>query len=591
MNRFRLRGAALAALLFLPLACARPEAPAPIVAPSGLGSVPDDWFFELHGPVARGMNGAVASDDSIATAVGLHVLRDLGGNAVDAAVATAFALAVTYPEAGNIGGGGFMVVRLADDRVAALDFREEAPGRATRDMFLDPDGTLSDRSLWSHQASGVPGAVAGLWEAHREFGSLPWAALVEPAIRLAEEGFAVNDRFGRIIANSRDRFEKYPYSMALLFGDDGQPPAAGEVWRNPDLASTLRRVAAQGRDGFYRGETADLIVAEMERGGGLISHQDLAGYQPEWREPVRFSYRGHTVLSMPPASSGGITIGMMATILSAWDIGSLGWNSPQAIHLLTEAMRRAFADRNHYLGDPDHVDIPRERLLSSDYATLRRASIEQGRATPSAQLQPGPAVNIGNEGDHTTHFSVVDDEGNAVALTTTVNFLYGSGVSIEGAGFFMNNEMDDFAAQPGSPNAFGLVQGEANAVAPGKRPLSAMTPTIVVAPDGTTRMVTGARGGPRIITATFQVISNVLDFGLELPAAVAAPRLHHQHLPDELNLEPNGYHEATIAALRAMGHEVEIGGSGVAPTLLRAADGAWTGMSDPRASGGKAMAY
>ncbi|HEX6587628.1 MAG TPA: gamma-glutamyltransferase [Longimicrobiales bacterium] len=585
MIRTLLRPGALALTLLL-VACRAGD-----VQPVAIDTrVPEAWPYDLSAPVASGLNGAVASDDSIASAVGISILR-AGGNAVDAAVATAFALAVTYPEAGNLGGGGFIVLRMADGTTAALDFREKAPAGATRDMFIGADGEVDENlSLWSHRASGVPGSVQGLWSVHQRFGELPWRDVVAPAIRLAREGFVVNERFSAIAEGHRNRFEPHAASMAYML-PDGAAPAAGAHWSIPDLAETLERIAEDGADGFYRGRTADLIVAEMQRGGGLITHEDLQAYTAEWREPVRFEYRGHTVLSMPPASSGGITLGIIGNILSGYDLGAMGWRSPDAIHVTGEAMRRAFADRNHYLGDPAFVDVPREMLLSDAHARELRASIDLQRATPSMRVTPTRTVGMSNEGRETTHLSVADTDGNAVALTTTVNFLYGSGIAIPGAGFFMNNEMDDFASKPGSPNAFGLVQGEANAIEPGKRMLSAMSPTIVLAASGTPLLITGGRGGPLIISETWQVISNVLDFGLQLPAAVSAPRIHHQHLPDELMMEANGFSESLVAALEARGHTVDRGGSGMSPSILRAGD-TWTATGDPRGrTTGVAAAY
>ena len=577
---------AFAAVALFALGACRPEAPRPVAIDT---AVPAEWPFRLDATAPAGVNGAVASDDSIATAVGMSILR-AGGNAMDAAVATAFALAVTYPEAGNLGGGGFIVLRMADGTSAALDFREKAPLAATRDMFIGADGEVDeDLSLWSHKASGVPGAVMGLWTAHQRFGSLPWRDVVAPAIRLAREGFPVNQRFGQVIERNRERIEPHSASVAYLL-TGGRPPAAGETWRNEDLAATLERIAADGPDGFYRGETADLIVAEMHSGGGLISHQDLASYTAEWRDPVVFEYRGHRILSMPPASSGGITLGIIANVLSGYDLRALGWRSPETIHLTAEAMRRAFADRNHYLGDPAFVDVPRDMLLSDEHARALRASIDRSRATPSMDVLPARRVGMANEGRETTHLSVADGAGNAVALTTTVNFLYGSGIAVRGAGFFLTNEMDDFASKPGSPNAFGLVQGEANAIEPGKRMLSAMSPTIVLDANGQPMLVSGGRGGPYIISETWQVISNVLDFGLQLPAAVAAPRIHHQHLPDELVMEGRGFSESLTQALAARGHTIDVGGSGMSPTLLRV-NGVWTAAADPRANGGWAAAY
>ena len=533
-----------------------------------------------------GRNGMVVSDDSIASEVGMRILR-AGGNAIDGAVATAFALAVTYPEAGNLGGGGFLVARFSDGRDAALDFREIAPAAATRDMYIDEKGNVAPTSLTGHLASGVPGAVAGLYEAHSRHGKLPWRDVIAPAIALAENGFAVNARFARI-TKSDERLARFAGSSAL-FIPNGKPIEAGDHWRNLDLAATLRRIADRGRDGFYKGETADLIVAEMKRGGGIITHADLAGYQPKWREPIRFNYRDHRVIAMAPASSGGITLAVMANILEGYDLRANGPATAATIHLIAEASRRAFADRNHFLGDPDVVKIPTATLISDAYAARQRATIAQNRATPSLDVRPG--LGEATESSETTHLSVVDAQGNAVALTTTINELFGSAVTISGAGFLMNDEMDDFSAKPGSPNLFGLVQGEANAIAPGKRMLSAMTPTIVVAPNGQTLLVTGARGGPRIISAVFQVMSYVIDHGLPINEAMEAPRVHHQHLPDVLYHEKGALTPEEIADLTARGHKVQErpGSVGSANSIMRVGN-MWIGAPDPR-SGGTAKGY
>lgn len=539
---------------------------------------------DIAGPeVATGQHGMVASDAPLATAVGVRVLQD-GGNAIDAAVATAFALAVVYPEAGNIGGGGFLLARLRDGNKVALDFREVAPGNATRDMYLDADSNVTSKSLVGHLASGVPGSVAGLWEAHQQYGSKPWRELLQPAIGFAQNGFIVDDRLSRAIA-ADERLRTFPASAKLLLRD-GSAPMPGTRLDNPDLAATLRRIAEQGRDGFYKGETADLIVAEMQRGGGLITHEDLAKYQPRWRRPVTFLYRGHQVISMAPASSGGITLAIMANILDGYNLRALGPSSAQRYHLIAEASRRAFADRNHFLGDPDFVKIPVEKLISPQYAEEWRATISRDRATPSLSLKAGIPKG---EPAQTTHFSIVDARGNAVGLTTTINELHGSAITVTGAGFLLNDEMDDFTSKVGAANMFGLVQGEANAIAPGKRMLSAMTPTIVVDRAGKTLLVTGARGGPRIISAVFQIVSNVLDHEMTLPHAVSAPRIHHQHLPDTLFYE-SGVDETALAALRQAGHiTLRRGSIGSAPTILRVGD-QWTGMADTR-SGGAARGY
>ena len=533
-----------------------------------------------------GRNGVVVSDDSIASEVGLAILR-AGGNAVDAIVATAFAMAVTYPEAGNIGGGGFIVARFADGRDVSLDFREVAPKAATRNMYIDEKGDVAPTSLTGHLASGVPGAVAGLHAMHKRYGRLTWRDVVAPAIELANRGFAVNPRFARI-AKSDERLAQFPASAAL-FLPNGRPIEAGTLWRNPDLAQTLRRIADRGPDGFYKGETADLIVAEMKRGGGIITHEDLASYEAKWRDPIRFDYRGHRVISMAPASSGGITLAIMANILEGYDLRASGPATATTVHLVAEASRRAFADRNHYLGDPDVVTIPTSTLLSEEYAAKQRATIAAQRATPSAEIRPG--LGTISEGDHTTHMSVVDKEGNAVALTTTINELFGSAVTITGAGFLMNDEMDDFSAKPGSPNMFGLVQGEKNAIAPGKRMLSAMTPTIVVAPNGQTLLVTGGRGGPRIISAVFQIMSFVIDHQMPIDKAMEGPRIHHQHLPDAIYHERGALDETEIAALKAMGHTVQErqGSVGSGNSILRVGN-TWIGAPDPR-SGVTARAY
>ena len=587
MTGIRFRPMIATAALACGLVACRAETPAPRVIDT---AIPQSWPHSLTAAVPTGVNGAIASDDSVASEIGLAILRQ-GGNAIDAAVATAFALAVTYPEAGNLGGGGFMVIRTADGTTAALDFREEAPAAATRDMFLNAEGNVDEnQSLWSHRSSGVPGAVAGLHAAHARFGRLPWCDVLAPAIRVAREGFVVNSRFASLIADRMDeRFGPYPGSLAIV-APGGVVPTTGSVWRNPDIAAVLERIAQHGPADFYTGRTADLIVAEMQRGGGLITHADLAAYAPRWRDPIVFDYRGHTVVSMPPASSGGITVGIMANIVEGWDLNALGWRSPDALHVIGEAMRRAFADRNHYMGDPDFVDIPTARLLSDEHAAAHRATIRMDRATPSMDVLPGRETGPEREGMETTHVSVADREGNAVAFTTTVNFLYGSGIAVTGAGFFLNNTMDDFASKPGTPNAFGLVQGEANAIAPRKRALSAQTPTIVLDASGQPFIITGGRGGPHIITRTFETIVNVIDYDLALPAAIAAPRIHHQHLPDQLGLETGGFDESLADALRARGHDVVAGGSGVGPTLVRR-DGAWTAAADPRVVGGWAAAY
>jgi gamma-glutamyltranspeptidase/glutathione hydrolase len=560
------------------------SSPAPSDGPAPI-KVPETWTYR-DPVVATGARAMVVTDAPLATRVGVEVLQK-GGNAMDAAVAVAFALAVVYPEAGNLGGGGFLVTRAADGQTAALDFRETAPLAASRDMYLDSAGNVTDRSITGHLASGVPGSVAGLRAAHERFGSLPWSSLLEPAIALATNGFTVDGDFAESVNDAAERLRRFDASAAL-FLPAGSPLVEGQQWQNPDLAAVLRRVAERGPAGFYEGETADLIVAEMKRGGGLITREDLKRYQPRWRNPLITEYRGHKILSMPPASSGGITLGLIAGVLEGFDLKQSGWHSADAIHLITEAMRHAFADRNATLGDPDFVDIP-AYLTDAAYMASVRASIRPDRATPSSEVKPGMGRIA--ESNHTTHFSIVDSAGNAVALTTTINELYGSAVTVTGAGFLLNDEMDDFTAKPGVPNMFGLVQGTSNAIEPGKRMLSAMAPTIVLAPDGSPLLITGARGGPRIISAVFQILSNVVDFGMDVGDAVYAPRVHHQHLPDVLYYEAGGIDSTTIAALSARGHTLQAfnGYIGNAPTILRRG-GEWRGIPDPR-QGGLAAGY
>jgi len=550
---------------------------------------PEGWAFGVNDAPVSADNGMVVSTDEYASQAGVDVLR-AGGNAVDAAIAVQFALAVVNPEAGNIGGGGFMVLRTAEGQTAAIDYREKAPLAATRDMYLDEAGNLTDKSVVGHLAAGVPGTVSGMWEVHQRYGTMEWADLLEASVRLAD-GFRVRPRFlNSLSATMVEALTAFPASAAQFLPRDGQPPLVGDTLRQPDLAATLRRIQVEGPDGFYRGRTADLIVAEMQRGGGIISHEDLATYQAAWRDPIAFTYRGHTVLSMPPSSSGGATMAEMANILEGYDLGSMGFGSPEMVHLYAEAWRRAYADRNHYLADPDFIDMPLERMTSRAYAAERASTISLTAATASSEVGPGMEGGP-DEGENTTHFSIVDSDGNAVSVTTTINSWYGSKVTVTGAGFVLNNEMDDFAAKPGTPNQFGLVQGENNAVGPGKRMLSAMTPSIVLAPDGELRMVTGTPGGSTIITTVFQTIANVLDHGMNVVQAVNAPRVHHQHLPDQIFYEANGLTPATVAALEAMGHTVveRDGISGDVQAIL-IVDGVLTAWSDPR-RGGVAIGY
>ena len=545
-------------------------------------------------PATYGARGMVSTTDRIASEIGAEVIRR-GGNAVDAAIATHFALAVVNPEAGNIGGGGFMIVRMADGRTAALDFREKAPLRATRDMYLESDGKAADRSIIGHLASGVPGSVAGMWAAHQKFGSLPWVELVQPAVNLAE-GLVVHQRLAASLREYASQLQKFP-ATAGAFLIDGHAPRVGERLVQRNLAQTLRRIAADGSDGFYRGRTAELIEAEMRRGGGIITRDDLAKYEAVWREPISFQYRDQTVLSMPPPSSGGATIAEILNILEGYDLQRFGYLSADHIHVWTEAVKRAYADRNAYLADPDFVVQPTAKMISDAYAGQRRADIRMDRDTPSADVRPGLAIapvsptTARREGENTTHYSVVDAAGNAVSVTTTLNSLYGSLVTVEGAGFLLNNEMDDFATRPGAGNQFGLVQGEANAIQSGKRMLSSMTPIMLLDRDGKARLVTGTPGGATIITTMAQIISNVVDFGMDVASATGAPRLHHQHLPDVLSFEHAGLPLAVQQALRSRGHTVQerTGYQGDTQSIQMFSNGMLIGVADPR-RGGAAVA-
>jgi len=542
---------------------------------------PEGWRYSVDDRPVLAVNGMVSTAEDNATRVGLDVL-ERGGNAVDAAVAVSFALAVTLPRAGNIGGGGFMVLRDAEGRAWSLDYREQAPGAAHRDMYLDEEGELTDRSVLGHLAAGVPGAVKGLWEAHQRFGTVPWSDLLDPAVELAG-GFEVSEELARSIRGSQRSLSLYDATREI-FLPGGEPPRPGSIFRQPDLARTLARIRDQGPDGFYRGETADLIVAEMERGGGIITHEDLESYEAAWREPVTFTYRGYTIHSMPPSSSGGATLALMANILESHDLASKGWQTAETVHLMTEAWKRAYSDRNQVLADPDFVDVPLERMVSKEYAIERGADVRPGRVTPSDEIGPGLEVA---ESENTTHFSIVDREGNAVAVTTTINSSYGNKVTVQGAGFLLNNEMDDFAAKPGFPNQFGLVQGEQNAIEPGKRMLSAMTPTVVENPDGELFFVTGTPGGSTIITTVFQTIVNVVDFGMSLSQAVNAPRVHHQHLPDEIRYENHGLDASVVEELEGMGHTLveRPGTSGNVQAIMVLPDGTLAGWADLRLGG------
>ncbi len=536
----------------------------------------------------RAYHGIVVSDDPIAAHVGVEILRH-GGNAVDAAVAVAFTMAVTYPEAGNLGGGGFMVVRLANGTTETIDFREKAPAAATKNMYLDEHGNfLPEKSTYGHLSVGVPGSVAGLLFALEKFGTMKRADVLQPAVTFAEDGYTLTYEMAEKFKHVIPELSKFSGSMKQ-FTHNGAPYAEGDLFKQPDLAATLRRIQKDGRDGFYSGETADMIVAEMKRGGGLISKEDLLNYKPVLRDPVRGTYRGYEIISMGSPSSGGTALIQTLNILEGYNLQSFGWNSAHEIHVLAEAMRRVFADRAEFLGDADFVKIPLQWLLSKKYADERRATIDSLMATPSSAVSHG--IPPAHESDQTTHFSVIDKEGNCVSVTTTLNGLFGSKVVVEGAGFLLNNEMDDFSAKPGAPNMFGLVGGTANAIAPNKRMLSSMSPTIVLK-DGKPFMVLGARGGSRIISSVAQVIVNVIDFGMNIQEAVDAPRIHQQWLPDIIFSEQHGLSPDTVEKLKAMGYDVDIHSYSaiVNAVLLDEKDGVLFGAPDARGSG-EAVGY
>ena len=497
---------------------------------------------------------AVSCAHPLASAVGEDILR-AGGNAVDAAVAVQFALAVVYPRAGNIGGGGFMVIRLNSGEAAALDYRERAPAAASRDMYLDAEGDPIDSlSRSGHWSVGVPGTVAGMVTAHERYGSLDWSQLVQPAIELARAGFRLSATEAERFQEYREEFLRYHADESVFLKEQWRP---GDLLVQTDLAESLERIRDQQAAGFYEGRTAELLVAEMQRGGGLITTTDLQEYRAVWREPIRGTYHNYELLSMPPPSSGGVALAQLLQISDNFPLASHGFHSPAAIHLMAEAERRVYADRANYLGDPDFVAIPLDTLLNEEYLRRRMAGFDPLRAGTSDSIQAGSFLMP--ESFETTHTSVVDGERNAVSVTTTLNLNFGSKVLVQGGGFFLNDEMDDFSAKPGTPNYFGLVGAEANAIAPGKRMLSSMSPTIVTR-EGELFLVLGAPGGSTIITAVYQVFLNIAAFGLPADEAVDAGRFHHQWLPDQIRVEEDALPEATIQALRDLGHEVEVRG-------------------------------
>jgi len=550
-------------------------AAAPASAPPISYGVDSDTFHPV-----KAQHGMVASVDAMATQVGVDILRQ-GGNAVDAAIAVGFALAVTHPQAGNLGGGGFMLLRTASGRTAAIDFREMAPARASRDMFLDKQGNADSKlSLTSHLASGTPGTVAGFALAAKKYGTLSLRTLLAPAIKLARDGIIVNDALADDLATyGKENLINHATSRAIFYKADGRPYQKGDRLVQKNLARSLQLIAQQGADAFYTGRIADEIAGEMAQHGGLIGKADLAAYRAVERKPVSGTYRGYEVFSMPPPSSGGIHIVQILNILENFDLAKWGFGSADAMQVMAEAEKYAYADRSEYLGDPDFVKVPQQALTSKAYARTLAQQIDVSKARPSSEIKPGKLAPY--ESNQTTHFSVVDKAGNAVAVTYTLNTYFGSGIVAGNSGILMNNEMDDFSAKPGTPNVYGLVGGEANAIQPAKRPLSSMSPTIV-AKEGKTWLVTGSPGGSRIITTVLQMVVNSIDFGMNVAEATNAPRFHHQWLPDQLRVE-KGFSPDTLRLLEAKGQHVKVlPAMGSTQSIMIGPDGMRYGASDPR---------
>ncbi len=557
---------------------------------AGYASQPIINYASLAQPVWA-QHGMVSSQQAIATKIGVDILKQ-GGNAIDAAVAVGFTLAVTLPRAGNLGGGGFMLVHLAEkNQTIAIDYREMAPSQAFRDMYLNEDGSVDkNRSRFHGLAVGVPGTVKGLVEALQQYGSMSLQQVLKPAIQLAAEGFEVDHDLAKSLQHSTERLKRWPATAKVFFHADGTAYQEGEIFKQPDLANTLKNIAADGVNSFYQGDTAEKIVTAVNHAGGSMQLDDLKNYQVKFRQPVSGTYRGYEIKSMPPPSSGGTHIIQILNIMEQQNISDMGHNSAETIHFMTEAMRRAYADRSEYLGDPDFVNVPLNKLTDKQYARKLYQQINPDKASLSSKIKPG----LGNfpESPQTTHFSVVDRQGNAVANTYTLNFSYGSGLLADGTGVLLNNEMDDFSAKPGVANAYGLIGGDANAVEARKRPLSSMSPTIVFKPDShDIYLVTGSPGGSRIITTTLQIISNVIDHQMNIAEATLASRFHHQWLPDKLTLE-KGFSLDTIKLLQQKGHQIDASrwAMGSTQSILKVDDG-WTGASDQRQSGTLTAGY
>jgi len=562
-------------------------------------SSPEAAFAASPAPV-EGRHGMVVTAQHLASEIGVDVLKK-GGNAVDAAVAVGYALAVAYPNAGNIGGGGFMTIRFKDGRSTFLDFRERAPLAATKTMYLDKDGNpVKGASLDGYLAVGVPGSVAGFETARAKYGTLSRQDLMAPAIALAKDGFVLDQGDAATFARGAERLAKNPEAAKIFLKADGSPYRSGERLMQPDLAATLTAISDNGPDGFYKGQAAEAIAAASRKGGGILSKEDFAQYKVRELKPVTCSYRGYEIISSPPPSSGGVIICEILNVLEGYPLGYLGAGSADTVHVMAEAMRYAYVDRNSALGDPDFVDNPVSKLLDKGYAAEIRARIDPYRAGVSKDLMPE------GFGEHmeTTHYSIIDDEGNAVAVTYTLNGSFGAGVVAPGTGVLLNNEMDDFTQKPGVPNLYGLVQGEANAIQPRKTPLSSMSPT-VVAKDGKPFMVIGSPGGSRIITITLEAILNVIDHGMDIQEAIDAPRIHHQWLPDTLSIEPHGLSPDTLKMLAGMGYHLDVADEGktwgqAAGILvggkslgeIEAGGGArYNGAMDSRSGSGEALGY
>jgi gamma-glutamyltranspeptidase/glutathione hydrolase len=583
----------------LALGCRAETAPAsanaePATSPTDPAPVEVKRSLPAHDPedasTAVGVHGAVASAEAHASEIGLEVLR-AGGNAIDAAVAVGFALGVTHPSAGNIGGGGFMVVRLADGSSFAVDYREMAPGAAHRDMYLDPKGDPTKESRVGPRAAGVPGVVAGFALAHERWGTKPWKELVDPAVGLARDGWSLDEWHAKDLEYGSKRMADagYPESAAVFRKQDGSTFAPGDRWAQPDLGATLAAIAEGGAAAFYGGELAGRMAEGVQAAGGLWTVEDLAGYRAIERQPLVFDYRGHEIVAMPPPSAGGVVLRQILAAQEVMDTKQHPWHSAMQIHLYLETLRRTYADRNLLLGDPDFVSVPMEKLLDVSYIGDRVADIDPEKATPSDQVGAGVELK---ESEQTTHFSIVDDAGNAVSNTFTLNGGFGAKMVIPGTGVILNNEMDDFTAKPGTPNMFGLVQGPQNAIAPGKRMLSSMTPTIV-SKDGKLRAVLGSPGGPTITTTVAQILTQLVDYGHDLTRAVAEPRLHHQWKPDKVRFE-GGLDESVQQSLEGRGHVFHESNWRIGHANCIEVDPETRGyraVADIERDGGKAVAY